>query len=347
MAVVEPNCDLTLTHFPTSVNTTDDVISYFFTRSTTIPTNSKDQFYIFDRLQGIPIKSGSLTDFIDQNVVIAGSAAIKLMAETFHLEHKMNWKVSDTDVFVLNSPKDGLVKVSGIDLIAHRAKNVLELLDYFDLPCCRVACTPQYLYFTEQAFLSLMNKICGLPTLINDQERFCAQLTNVPTEESRENMFQRTQARIRKYSSRGIIFNYYDSTTIPTFLAKRWYFSRYQESATSSDVSLVLNLERNPISEQKLLQYLCYLAVSDQPLIFELQFPSELREKLIRFLSQEQTKRNQIQELKQKIKETRSFENEQNAVAVAQFREELLEQVARLEQLQIIVAPDSKRLEND
>lgn len=209
-------------------------------------------------------------------VVVAGSAAIHKLAE--FLEVKINWKTNDTDIFFLGSPKMGRCRANDCDIIASKFGGVEELLNSFDLPCSRVAYDDRYIFFTQQAIKAILYGEYWLADMVTDEKKYCKALTEIPRSHLKHEFFTKTQARIVKYSERGMKPILFESKTVPDFLSVRKAYSHYAgDSPICNRPTLLTEFHNAPIS-RRLLYSLVKHERSD--IIARMTFDPQLREYL-------------------------------------------------------------------
>lgn len=267
--------------------------------------------------------------------VIAGSAAMKFLFNYFYPDRDLHWTVGDVDLFFLDSVEEGRKTVGQVDLVASRHKTVIELLNAFDLPCCRVAYNSQFLCFTLQAANACFNKKCYISSVLTNEKAFKKALHPIKDPEELDRIWQKTHKRIEKYRTRGIGFSVI-SDEVPSFLFNQEVFACYSPDGESlqGSFSLVFDLRKNCFDEVNFHRFLTH-GSSEQ--VATWSFLPELRRKLEivtraefqKFDAAVKEHREALDELKQKLYQPLDPHKE------LEFRMELLEKVNKLEKLQL------------
>lgn len=140
--------------------------------------------------------------------VIAGSSAMYFLLKYLKQEKQFNLMPGDHDIFFFNCPQAFHQKLGEVDLIASPCKDVAELFDSFDLPCCRVAYNDEYLWISQKAIMALIwhgRTLISRAFLERNVFEAACKKYSIPNL-FRDRMWELNQARLTKYRSRGFEF---------------------------------------------------------------------------------------------------------------------------------------------
>lgn len=159
--------------------------------------------------------------------VIAGSSALSsLVSKLVKLGYEINakeFKADDTDVFFLDSKKEGRAKFGDIDVVHKKFKTVSELLLNFDLPCCRAATDNKGNYWVSlQCLSSIFTGKYAMPVSLESNTKFNEQLKSTYSKNKYESIptffkfgafIAKLHGRMEKYKNRGFTSTFVEDTS--------------------------------------------------------------------------------------------------------------------------------------
>jgi hypothetical protein len=204
---------------------------------------SKDELVIIDTRSNVP--NGNLVnDDKLQNTknVIAGSKAVATLLELLRTEQKKaivdgvkgcgpylklaeHFKPDDTDIFFLDCKEISRLKYENVDIIHLKVSTVTDLLNTFDLNCCKTAMNMDKTIFwvSYQCLYTMLTGNCFLPKYLTSRELFQKIYTKsrriygtgfILFEQKCNATYLRYETRIGKYKDRGYTFQYIDTDKI-------------------------------------------------------------------------------------------------------------------------------------
>ena len=197
----------------------------------------------------------------DNKFVVAGSHALWVLARNLHSSFDSKWKPGDIDLFLLDQEQHSRCNLGGMDLIQTKDKTPQEVLENFDLPCCRVGFDSNYTFYASiHALAAIFSKKVYLPLYLKQRLSFVNKLKefeeNVPPEYERchinsyyQRLVDRFVERIRKYQSRGFSFQWYETDYVLPWIKTRFHYIDFAKNIITEQQKKYIKDERERVNK--------------------------------------------------------------------------------------------------
>ncbi|SNW62639.1 Hypothetical protein ORPV_735 [Orpheovirus IHUMI-LCC2] len=144
---------------------------------------------------------------------------------------------SDTDIFFLNSETNHRLSVGNVDMVHIKASNPQELIENFDLACCRAAFNSKHdFWISAQCLYSLLTGKYYVQGYLQSYKEFKCVLNQHRTfqvaynEGAETTLHNRLLERINKYKSRGLECQWIDnSEVVPLWIKNRFHYAEWKD----------------------------------------------------------------------------------------------------------------------